>query len=138
VAKVKETVSASGLQNRVCFHGRVSGDELPNLYQSADIFVLPSYHEGYGMVVVEAMQFGLPAIVSNITALPELVRHGVNGLLISPGDVDGIARAIDQLSSSPEDRRRMAAENVKLARNANTWEDVEDQFLKLVTYIMER
>jgi len=83
------------------------------------------------------MQYGLPVIVSNVAALPELVQDGVNGLLVSPGDVDGLARAIDELSRSPERRRRFAEENLEFAQQVNTWEDVQRLFLEGVSEMME-
>jgi glycosyltransferase involved in cell wall biosynthesis len=135
--RVKEAVRAAGLENRVHFHGRMGDSDLHKMYQQADIFLFPSFHEGYGIVVVEAMQHGLPVIVSNVAALPELVQDGINGLLVSPGDVTGIAKAIDDLSCSPEKRKQFSEENVKFAQRANTWEDVQRLFVERVSELME-
>jgi len=137
VAKVKDVIRDSNLNHRVHLCGRVSAEELYRLYHEADIFVLPSFHEGYGIVVMEAMQFGLPAIVSNVAALPELVQNGVNGILVAPGDVEGIARAIDELSWSPGKRKKIGQANLKAAQEANSWEEVEGQFLMLIGDMLE-
>jgi glycosyltransferase involved in cell wall biosynthesis len=137
VEKVKGIIGDHNLIDRVRLCGRISTEELNRLYQEADIFILPSFHEGYGIVVAEAMQFGLPAIVSNITALPELIQEGVNGLLVTPGDVDEIAKAIDELSWSPEKRRLFANRSFEFAKKINTWEMVEKKFLMLISQMLE-
>jgi glycosyltransferase involved in cell wall biosynthesis len=132
VDKVRSAIRDHDLDHRACLCGRISTQELNRLYHEADIFILPSFHEGYGMVVAEAMHFGLPIITSNVTALPEIVEDGVNGLLVAPGDVEGIAKAIDELSWSPEKRKAFGEKSLELAQRTNTWEDVENQFMNVV------
>jgi len=79
------------------------------VYPAADVYLLPSLAEGYGMSVVEAMGFGLPVIASNISALPELVADGETGLLVPPDDADALHDAMRQLLLDPGLRARMGA-----------------------------
>jgi len=132
VLKVKNLIKEYELENKIHLCGRISDEDLHHLYLEADIFVLPSYHEGYGIVIAEAMQFGLPIVASNISALPELVHNGVNGFLITAGDVKGIARAIDELAWSPSLRKKFSDKSRALSSHINTWEEVKRQFITIV------
>lgn len=71
----------NNLKGKVFFRGRVSNEELRNYYMQSSVFVFPSLHEGYGMVIIEAMSYGLPVIAFNNSAIPYLVKDNYNGLL---------------------------------------------------------
>lgn len=73
----------------------------------ATIFVLPSYVEGMPMALLEAMSWGLPVIATGVGGVPEMITHEVNGLLIEPGDIAGLAAAIDRLMSDAGLRARL-------------------------------
>lgn len=77
------------------------------LLAAADIFVLPSYHEGLPMALLEAMSWGLPAITTPVGGIPELIQQDRTGLLVAPGAVAELAAAITCLAESSEQRRRL-------------------------------
>jgi alpha-maltose-1-phosphate synthase len=77
------------------------------LWRAADIFVLPTIDEAWGIVFQEAAAAGLPAIGTRITAIPEIIAHGVTGLLVPPGDSPALLHAFDTLLPSPDLRRQM-------------------------------
>ena len=84
---------SSGLaRDDVVFFERVPVEDLAAYYAGAECLVLPSLHEGFGLPVLEAMACGCPVVVSNVTALPEVV--GDSGLLVDPTDADAIADAV--------------------------------------------
>ena len=85
--------------DRVAFHGAVENAQLARLYGAADLFVLPSYHEGYGIAAAEAAGHGLPVIASNAGALPEAVA-GARHRLVPPGDSRALADALRSLLSA--------------------------------------
>lgn len=85
VQQVKSLVARIGRQNQVTFMGPVRGDTLAELYQTHHVMALPSSLEGYGIVYVEAQQFGLPVIGTTAGAAKEIITHGENGYLIPPG-----------------------------------------------------
>lgn len=79
------------------------------IWRAADIFVLPSRDEAFGIVYQEAGAAGLPAIGTRITAIPETIRHGETGLLVPAGADDALAAAMNALIESPDRRREMGA-----------------------------
>jgi glycosyltransferase involved in cell wall biosynthesis len=87
-----QAVQALNLSDRVIFTGYVTEQDLPLLYNSADVFVYPSLYEGFGLPVLEAMACGIPVVTSNVSSMPEIT--GDAGLLVDPYDVDAMADAI--------------------------------------------
>lgn len=101
-ARLDALVAESDLEDRVIFHGHVAGRaQLTRFYEDADIFVLPSLVEGFGIVLLEAMSYGLPIVATTGGSIPELVTHGTNGLLVPPADPLALALAIRSLLNSP-------------------------------------
>jgi glycosyltransferase involved in cell wall biosynthesis len=80
-----------------------------DVWRHADLFVMPTRHEAFGMVFQEAAAAGVPAIGTRINAIPEIVVHGVTGMLVEPGDRDGLARTMCLLVESQELRQRLGA-----------------------------
>ncbi len=98
--RLREIAGSLGLTGRVIFTGQVGS--VNEYYKAFDLFILPSLSEGMGITVLEAMHFGLPVIATETGGIPELVRHGSNGLLIKPGDSKAAAKAVDYLLKNPE------------------------------------
>lgn len=121
--RLKERVSAWGLEEKVTFHGVVGLEELRRFYSEADIFVLPSLYEPFGIVFAEAMSFGLPIIATNVGGIPELVEDGENGLLVPPKDVNLLAGAINKLASDAGLRERFGRRGYEKSKKLNTWAD---------------
>ena len=94
-----------GLGEVVTFLGRMNDVNLPLYYQAADVFVLPTLYEGFGIVFLEAMACGLPVISTRVGAVPEVV--GDCGILIEPGDPVSLAESISSLYLTPERRKKM-------------------------------
>lgn len=83
--------------------------EWRNLWREADLFVLPTRDEAFGMVFQEAAAAGLASIGTRLNAVPEIVHDGASGFLVAPGDREGLTRALNQLIASAELRREMGA-----------------------------
>ena len=107
VQEVRRRAQALGIGDQVEVLGWVGPTERARLLARADVFILPSYQEGLPMALLEAMAAGLPAIVTPVGGIPEVVRHEQEGLLVEPGDVPAIARAIRRLCEQPADRLAM-------------------------------
>jgi glycosyltransferase involved in cell wall biosynthesis len=107
--RVRTMVADDHLEERVSFLGTVGEREKEAAFLQADVFVLPSYSEGMPQSLLEAMAYGLPVVVSNVGGIPEVVRDGQEGLMIKPGDVDGLCQGLKKLIESVECRQRMGA-----------------------------
>jgi glycosyltransferase involved in cell wall biosynthesis len=126
---LEEQVRRLGLGGRVLLPG-VAGN-VEDWYGRADLFVLSSRFEGFGNVLVEALVSGLPAVSFDCDTGPrDIIRHGVDGLLVPPGDVRGLASALDTLMGDDDLRARLAAravearERFSMGRIAGMWEQL--------------
>ena len=97
-------VEERGTGGSVTFVGAVPHDGIQRYYAAADVFCLPSHHEGFGMVNIEALACGVPVVSTRIDAIEEYITEGENGLLVEPGNVRGLAGALRQLYDSPATR----------------------------------
>lgn len=96
-------------RKRITYSGFKQPNELPDCFAEADVFILPSRHDGWGVVVNQALGSGLPVITSTAAgAGRDLIGDGVNGLHVSPGDVMELAAAMRELASNHPQRQRMA------------------------------
>ena len=120
---VRRGIDQHGLADRVRFHGHLGRSQLDDLLPRTHILVAPSLSEGYGMMLAEAMCYGLPIIATNAGAIPEIVVDGANGLLVPPADAAALAAAIERLVSGPALRERMGETNRRKALALPTWDD---------------
>lgn len=104
---LEEEAISRNLQKKIHFTGPVNPGEISEYYQFADIMALPSFAEGLPVVLMEAMAMEVPCIASCINGVPELIRHGVDGLLIAPSDVDQLAQTLELLVDDPDFRRKL-------------------------------
>lgn len=121
--RVRRLVANRGLEGAVRLHGRVDRQSVARFYSEADVFVLPSSYEPFGIVFAEAMSCGLPIIATSAGGTPELVVHGENGLLVPPHDVNALAEAIASLATDHELRRALGARGYEKSKQLNTWDD---------------
>lgn len=127
-ARVWAALAEPALAGRVRVHGRVQAEALAALYDAADALLLPSTHEGYGMVLAEALAAGLPIVATRVGAVPEVVRDGAEAVLVAPGDVTALAAAIEQLARDPDERRRRAALARQRAAALPRWQESIERF----------
>jgi glycosyltransferase involved in cell wall biosynthesis len=105
---IRQLISAARLGPRITLAGEQSPRMVMRAYRAADLFVLPSLHEGYGMAFAEAMVHGLPIVATAAGAIPETVPHDA-GLLIRPGDAVALARALRRMITEPALAGHLAA-----------------------------
>jgi glycosyltransferase involved in cell wall biosynthesis len=106
---------------RVHVHGVQPKEVVAAMYRDADVFALPSVREPYGTVYGEAMAFGLPVIGWEAGNLPHLARHGVEGVVLPPGDVTALGRSLAALALDDELRSRLGANARVRAETFPTW-----------------
>lgn len=103
-SKVLSEIERLGLRDSVQLLGPLTGQELANCYSDSHLLAVPSSYEGFGIVYLEAMGFGLPALASSTGAAHEIITHGQDGFLVRPGDVAAIASHLEELI---RDRRKL-------------------------------
>ena len=107
--RLEHLAASLGVASRVEFLGDVGGTDLIRLYTEADVFVLPSQKEGFGIVFAEAMWLGLPVVAARAGAAEEVVEDGVTGILVPPNTDEQLASAVSGLLLLEPERRRMGA-----------------------------
>lgn len=108
VTALRRAMATHGLTERVHLHDQVDEAQLAEHYAQADVFVLPSFHEGYGMVLAEALAHGLPIVSTTAGAIPDTVPLEA-GILVPPGDVTALHRALARLLDDPLFRASLAS-----------------------------
>ncbi len=106
-----------GLARRVHFHGAMEHGQVLRMLQSADIFVHCSDYEGLGIAIMEGMGAGLPVVASRVGGVPDLVRDGETGFMVSADDVEGYADKILLLLSDDDLRKRLGANGRRFAES---------------------
>jgi D-inositol-3-phosphate glycosyltransferase len=113
--EIRRRVESLGLREIVRFAGAQPQEALRDYYVAADVTVLPSYYESFGMVALEAMACGSPVIGSRVGGLTTTVRDGVTGFLVPDGDAGALAERIDALLGDADLRFRLGREGVQWA-----------------------
>lgn len=108
-ASLEEEARTRGLGAAVVFEGSVNQDRIRALYSTADAFALASFAEGIPVVLMEAMAMEIPCVTTFITGIPELIRDGIDGLLVAPSDEEALAGALARLMDDPSLRRTLGA-----------------------------
>jgi glycosyltransferase involved in cell wall biosynthesis len=130
-AELQDMVAERGLAERVVFAGSVNQDRIQEFYRAADVFAMASFAEGIPVVLMEAMAMEIPCVATGINGIPELIRDGVDGLLVPPSDVDGLAAALGRLIEDAELReslgkagRRRVQECYEIGKSADRLAEV--------------
>jgi glycosyltransferase involved in cell wall biosynthesis len=106
--RLEQLTAELEIQGNVEFLGRLSDSQVNDTFRQADIFLLPSRKEGFGIVFLEAWKYGLPVICGNMDASSEVVTDAVDGLTVDPCSADAIASAIETLLGDAQRRRDFA------------------------------
>lgn len=117
-----------GLAKDVIFTGYIIGDELVPLFKNADFFVMPSLYEGFGMTVLEAFATGTPAIVSNVSSIPEVT--GDAAILVNPLKTEEIAEAMKRLATDEKLKDELRAKGLAQVEKFN-WEKCARETLEV-------
>lgn len=105
---LRQRVSQFEDPGTVVFEGPVNHDRIRALYDAADLFCIPSFAEGIPIVLMEAMASGIPCVTTQIAGIPELIRTGIDGLLVAPSDLDGLTDALATLMDDQALRDRLS------------------------------
>ena len=126
-AAIRAAILRFGLEGRVRLAGEQTEAGLQPFYAAADLFVLASYHEGYGMALAEALARGLPVVSTTAGAIPDTVPAGA-GILVPPGDPEALAAALRRVLTEPAVRQEMAAAARAARPTLPSWADAARAF----------
>ena len=128
-------VEKRGLNEIAIYKGRKYGEEKEEAFEQADVFVLPTYNETFGLVNLEAMAHKKPVVSTNEGGIPDVIKDGENGLVSEKKNPDSLAQCIGKLLDSEELREKMGADGYKKLREQFTEEKFETNLLQIVSDI---
>ena len=143
-ARLRLVIDEDGLADRVLLAGEQGTAEVGAAYESADVFVLPTLHEGYGMAVAEALARGLPVISTPTGAIADLVASaggpedsdtGAAGILVPPGDVQALAAALRLVIGSARVRETLAVSARRVRDRLPTWDDQSARMAEVLSRV---
>ncbi|MBU0479212.1 glycosyltransferase family 4 protein [bacterium] len=111
---LKDSANKLGIKEKVLFPGFIHDNDLPALYHGAEVFVMPSLHEGFGLPVLEAMACKTPVVASNVTSIPEVT--GDAAVLVDPNDINQLSKAMEKVLSNETLRNNLIAKGTERAK----------------------
>lgn len=135
--RIEQIVNELGMNDFTTFAGCLSQDILPTYYAAADVCVVPSHYEPFGLVAIEAMASGTPVVASDVGGLQFTVLHEETGLLAPAQDVNAFASAIDRILFNPEWRDELGKAGRKRVESKFSWHGVAIQLSELYTQLLQ-
>lgn len=136
--RIERIVKEVGLSEHTLFTGSIGHDLLPFYYSAADVCVVPSYYEPFGLVAIEAMACGTPTIASDVGGLKFTVIPEETGLLVPPKDDAALAKAIDRILSDEVWARKLRKQAYASVNQRFSWTNVAMQLSELYRYTLAR
>jgi glycosyltransferase involved in cell wall biosynthesis len=143
-SRMEKRVSDLELNKYTEFTGRVSDQELTELYRSSDIVIVPSVisesgdTEGMPVVILEAMAAGKPIVASNVSGIPDVVTDGINGYLVEQKDPEQLAEKIIYLIEHPKLRENMGMVGRKMVEKKFTWKKIGERTIEMYSGILSK
>ncbi|MCW4016995.1 MAG: glycosyltransferase family 4 protein [Candidatus Bathyarchaeota archaeon] len=128
---------ASGHANKIKFTGFAPDKEVIELMTSADVLVVPSIYEPFGIVALEGMATGVPVVASNVGGLAEVIDHDKTGIFVYPRSPDSIAWGIDKVLSDPDHAKWLADNAKEKLHKAYSWEAVAMKTVEVYRKVVE-
>jgi len=130
MARIKELCKELGIGDLVIFLGKRDQETLPYYYSAAEVLIMPSHYESFGLVALEAMACGTPVVASQIGGLGFLVQDGVTGYVVPDGDPLMLSQKLSQLIQNPDLLNRLGNQAAEYALNYR-WENITQQILEV-------
>jgi MMP alpha-(1->4)-mannosyltransferase len=131
-------IARLGLEEAVRFTGKVEEDEIPRLYATATLAVVPSLYEGFSFPAGETMACGVPLVATSAGALPEVVgRDGLAAVLVPPADGLRLARALDELLDAPERRQAMGVAGRRRVERLFSWRRAAERIVDVYREVVD-
>lgn len=122
VEKIQRQILAANLNDRIYFLGPLNSSNLAIRLRESHVMAVPSFYEGYGIAYIEGMGFGLPAVGTTAGAAGEIITHGEDGYLISPGDAQSLAKHLIDLNNDRDLLIALSLNALQRFRRHPTWQ----------------
>jgi D-inositol-3-phosphate glycosyltransferase len=136
MVRVKALCKELGVEDLVVFLGKKSQETLPYYYSAADVLIMPSYYESFGMVALEAMACGTPVIASQVGGLPFLVQDGITGYVVPGGSPEALVNSLLNLMNNPDLRTKMGQQAASYALNYS-WKLIAKRIARTYTAMLK-
>ncbi|MDB9350122.1 glycosyltransferase family 4 protein [Nodularia spumigena] len=136
--RIENIINELGMSEFTILPGRLSQEILPTYYAAADVCVVPSHYEPFGLVAIEAMASGTPVVASDVGGLQFTVINEITGLLAPPQDVAAFAAAIDRILLNPQWGKELGKAGRKRVESKFSWDGVATQLGELYTEILQQ
>ena len=136
--RIEGIVAELGLADMTEFPGRLSPSVLPTYYGAADVSVVPSHYEPFGLVAIEAMACRIPVVASDVGGLQFTVRSQETGLLVPPKDDAAFAAAIDRILTNPEWQTQLGQQGRLHVEEKFSWDGVANQLSQLYLHLAKQ
>lgn len=130
---IQRLINELDLEEKVILPGHIDDEDMPAIYNGADLFVLPSLHEGFGIPLLEAMACGIPVIASNVTSLPEIV--GDAGILVNPYNIKELTQSMEVLLKDQELRHILIKKGLERSKTFS-WEKCARETLEVYNELL--
>jgi glycosyltransferase involved in cell wall biosynthesis len=130
IGRIRELIKKLGLDNAILLAGQISGESKWRALVDADVFVLPSYQEGFSMAITEAMAAGVPVVVTRECNFVE-VEQAEAGVVVERGDMGAFVQAVGDILGNSDSRRNMGKNGRELVRGCFTWEAAAEKLERL-------
>ena len=117
IEKIKNEIKINEISSNVVLPGWIKGKEKRLLLENSDVFLLPSYREAMPMSILEAMGYGMAIVSTDVGGIPQLIKNGINGFMLKPGDITGIANALIEILSKDSNLKEMGNESLNIVKN---------------------
>lgn len=141
-AKIQNIILQNKLDNKVIILGMVEDEALKLLYNIADVFVMPNIPvtgdmEGFGMVILEGVSCGLPVVASDLEGIRDAIKHGENGFLVKPYDIDDFSNIIIRLFMNDIERERFGAAARIFNKEKFDWRSITEKYIATLRIVHE-
>jgi len=133
---LKKLVEEYGLKEKVIFKGYVNYDTVAEMMRSSDVFVLPSFYEGFGCVYLEAMASKVATVACHGAGIDEIIKDGINGMLVTPKSVESLKACLEKLLLDYQYREKIAQTGYECVRKSYKWDDCARKLLKIYKEVL--
>jgi len=137
MARLQDMVEELNIENFVIFLGKQDQQMLPYYYSAAEVVVMPSHYESFGMVALEAMACGTPVIASQVGGLAFLVRDGETGFVVPGNDIQSLANRLMELIKDKELRNKLGNKSTEYAQ-MYAWETISTKMIEVYNQILQK